>query len=126
MNTEQKIKEQQKLILEQQKTILHQNDVIEKQQELIVEQKNQINDLKKDVEAGSGGGAQGSSDTDAKLETEEGSDFIIPDWNMPNMSGLEFVNKVRDRKYKEIPILMVTTRSIKENIIESMKTGVSS
>ena len=45
---------------------------------------------------------------------------------MPNMSGLEFVTKVREGQFKGIPILMVTTRSIKEDIIEAMKAGVNS
>jgi len=66
------------------------------------------------------------ADAYAKLETENGINFIITDWNMPNMSGLEFVNKVRGSEFKELPILMVTTRSIKEDIIEALKAGVNS
>ena len=70
--------------------------------------------------------AEDGADAYAKLETEEGINFIITDWNIPNMSGLEFVTKVQDGEYKKIPILMVTTRSIKEDIIEAMKAGVNS
>ncbi len=70
--------------------------------------------------------AEDGAEAYVKLETEEGINFIITDGNMPNMSGLEFVTKVRDREYKKIPILMVTTRSIKEDIIEAMKAGVNS
>ena len=70
--------------------------------------------------------AEDGADAYAKLETEDGINFIITDWNMPNMSGLEFVTKVREGSYKELPILMVTTRSIKEDIIEAMKAGVNS
>ncbi|MBN2288699.1 MAG: response regulator [Candidatus Glassbacteria bacterium] len=70
--------------------------------------------------------AEDGADAYAKLETEAGINFIITDWNMPNMSGLEFVNKVRAGQFKGIPILMVTTRSIKEDIIEAMKAGVNS
>jgi len=70
--------------------------------------------------------AEDGADAYAKLETEEGINFIITDWNMPNMSGLEFVTKVREGQFKDIPILMVTTRSIKEDIIEAMKAGVNS
>ena len=66
------------------------------------------------------------ADAYAKLESESGISFIITDWNMPNMSGLEFVNKVRASQFKSIPILMVTTRSIKDDIIEAMKAGVNS
>ena len=70
--------------------------------------------------------AEDGADAYAKLETESGINFIITDWNMPNMSGLEFVNKVRSSDFKALPILMVTTRSIKEDIIEAMKAGVNS
>ena len=70
--------------------------------------------------------AEDGADAYAKLETEEGINFIITDWNIPNMIGLEFVTKVQDGEYKKIPILMVTTRSIKEDIIEAMKAGVNS
>ena len=70
--------------------------------------------------------AEDGADAYAKLETESGINFIITDWNMPNMSGLEFVNKVRSSNFKTLPILMVTTRSIKEDIIEAMKAGVNS
>ncbi|MFX0134033.1 MAG: hypothetical protein ACFFDN_10355 [Candidatus Hodarchaeota archaeon] len=70
MSLEQKIKEQQKLILEQQKTILHQNGVIEKQQELIIEQKNQINDLKKELVVKSREKPPKGSITETKLSNE--------------------------------------------------------
>lgn len=70
--------------------------------------------------------AEDGADAYAKLETESGINFIITDWNMPNMSGLEFVNKVRGGEFKNMPILMVTTRSIKEDIVEAMKAGVNS
>jgi len=52
--------------------------------------------------------------------------FVITDWNMPEMDGLTFVNTVRsDPQLKSLPILMVTTRSVKEDIIEAMKAGVN-
>lgn len=53
-------------------------------------------------------------------------EFIISDWNMPNMTGLEFLKAVRaDAKYKHLPFLMVTAEAEKENIIEAVKSGVS-
>jgi two-component system, chemotaxis family, chemotaxis protein CheY len=70
--------------------------------------------------------AEDGADAYAKLESESGVNFIITDWNMPNMSGLEFVTKVRSGAFQDLPILMVTTRSIKEDIIEAMKAGVNS
>ncbi|HDM75865.1 MAG TPA: response regulator [Deltaproteobacteria bacterium] len=53
-------------------------------------------------------------------------DLIISDWNMPKMTGLEFLKKVRaSAEYKDIPFLMVTAEAQKENIIEAVKAKVS-
>ncbi len=53
-------------------------------------------------------------------------DLIISDWNMPKMTGLEFLKKVRaSSEYKDIPFLMVTAEAQKENIIEAVKAKVS-
>lgn len=53
-------------------------------------------------------------------------DLLMTDWNMPNMNGLELVEAVRaDSKLKEIPILMVTTRNMKEDIVNAIKIGVN-
>lgn len=52
--------------------------------------------------------------------------FIISDWNMPNMMGIELLKAVRgDPKLKEVPFLMVTAESQKENVLEAAKAGVS-
>ena len=70
--------------------------------------------------------AEDGKDAYAKLYAES-PDFIITDWNMPNMSGLEFVKAVRsDQKYGNIPILMVTTRGMKRDILEALKARVNS
>ena len=53
-------------------------------------------------------------------------EFIISDWNMPKMTGLELLKAVRaDDALKDIPFLMVTAESQQENIIEAVKAGVS-
>ncbi len=60
------------------------------------------------------------------LETTPDIEFIVSDWNMPNMTGLEFLKAVRaDARFKHLPFLMVTAESEKENIIEAVKNGVS-
>jgi two-component system chemotaxis response regulator CheY len=60
------------------------------------------------------------------LQKEPGIEFIVSDWNMPNMTGLEFLKTVRaDAKFKHLPFLMVTAEAEKENIIEAVKSGVS-
>ncbi len=57
---------------------------------------------------------------------EGGIGFIITDWNMPNMSGLEFARAVRsETDIESIPILMVTTRGVKQDIIEALQARVN-
>ena len=52
--------------------------------------------------------------------------FIISDWNMPNMKGLDLLKAVRaDERLKSIPFLMVTAEAQRENILEAAKAGVS-
>jgi len=53
-------------------------------------------------------------------------DLIISDWNMPKMTGLELLKKVRGSvKYKRTPFLMVTAEAQKQNVIEAVQAGVS-
>ncbi len=59
------------------------------------------------------------------LENQE-IDLIISDWNMPKMTGLELLKKVRaDSKYARKPFLMVTAEAQKQNVIEAVQAGVS-
>lgn len=64
---------------------------------------------------------------DALAKLMAGSfDLLMTDWNMPNMNGLELVSAVRaEEKLKSIPILMVTTRNMKEDIVTAIKSGVN-
>lgn len=71
------------------------------------------------------------------LEAEDGSlawdvlqkeqiDFVISDWNMPTMTGIELLKKVRaDERFKDLPFMMVTAEAQKENIVEAVKERVS-
>lgn len=53
-------------------------------------------------------------------------DLIISDWNMPKMTGLELLKKVRaSTEYKNTPFLMVTAEAQKQNVIEAVQAGVS-
>ena len=55
-------------------------------------------------------------------------EFIVSDWNMPNMTGIELLKTVRahkDERIKGLPFLMVTAEADKDNIVEAVKSGVS-
>ena len=61
-----------------------------------------------------------------KKASEEPVDLIVSDWNMPNMTGLEFLKAVRaDAGLKGIAFIMVTSESDKEKIMEAVKAGVN-
>ena len=71
------------------------------------------------------------------VEAEDGQDalkkleagdigFIVSDWNMPVMQGIDLLRAVRaDANLKHLPFLMVTAEAQKDNIIEAVQAGVS-
>ncbi len=60
------------------------------------------------------------------LNADDSVEFVITDWNMPNMSGLELVKSIRAHAiYSSVPILMVTTRGVKEDIMEALAAKVN-
>ncbi|MCW8849857.1 MAG: response regulator [Melioribacteraceae bacterium] len=70
--------------------------------------------------------AEDGKDALDKLKTDLGINFIITDWNMPVMSGLELTKAIRsDDRTKGLPILMVTTRGVKEDIVQALQARVS-
>ena len=55
-----------------------------------------------------------------------GFDFVISDWNMPNMDGLQLLQAVRaDPTLRHLPVLMITAEAKKENIIAAAQSGAS-
>ncbi len=55
-----------------------------------------------------------------------GIDFVISDWNMPNMDGLTLLQQIRaSDALKALPVLMVTAEAKKENIIAAAQAGAS-
>ncbi|MBN6150064.1 chemotaxis response regulator CheY [Xanthomonas sp. AmX2] len=53
-------------------------------------------------------------------------DFIVTDWNMPGMTGIDLLRNVRaDDKLKHLPVLMVTAEAKREQIIEAAQAGVN-
>jgi two-component system, chemotaxis family, chemotaxis protein CheY len=71
------------------------------------------------VEAGDG--------QEALAKCDGSIEMVITDWNMPTMGGLELVKSLRgNAQTAKVPILMVTTRSVKEDILQAVEAGVSS
>ncbi|NMM28464.1 MAG: chemotaxis protein CheY [Glaciimonas sp.] len=61
----------------------------------------------------------------SKLRNEQ-FDFVVSDWNMPNMDGLEMLKNIRaDPALCKLPVLMVTAEAKKENIIAAAQAGAS-
>mgnify|MGYP000748914857 CR=1 FL=1 len=53
-------------------------------------------------------------------------DFLVTDWNMPGMQGIDLLKAVRaDENLKTLPVLMVTAESKREQIIEAAQAGVN-
>jgi two-component system chemotaxis response regulator CheY len=71
------------------------------------------------VEAGDGQGALAKCDATIEM--------VITDWNMPSMGGLDLVKSLRgSAETAKLPILMVTTRSAKDDILQAVGAGVTS
>jgi two-component system chemotaxis response regulator CheY len=52
--------------------------------------------------------------------------LVLLDWNMPELSGLDFLKKARaTEEYKKLPIIMVTSEAARYNVIEALKSGAT-
>ena len=55
-----------------------------------------------------------------------GFDFLVTDWNMPGMTGIELLKAVRaDEKLKGLPVLMLTAEAKRDQIVEAAQLGVN-
>lgn len=58
--------------------------------------------------------------------TAGGIDFVVTDWNMPNMTGIELLRAIRgSSQLSHLPVLMITAEAKKENIVEAAQAGAS-
>lgn len=69
--------------------------------------------------------AENGVDALGKMEGKN-FDMIITDWNMPEMNGQELVENLRGQdKYKDTPIVMITTRGMQDDVMNAIKSGVN-
>lgn len=69
--------------------------------------------------------AEDGQDALNKLRTGE-FDFVVSDWNMPNLDGLELLKTIRvDPAMAKLPVLMVTAEAKRENIIAAAQAGAN-
>lgn len=62
----------------------------------------------------------------SKLKAAGNFEFVVSDWNMPNMTGIDLLRAIRaDAQLKHLPLLMITAEAKKENIIEAAQAGAS-
>ncbi|HEV7269856.1 chemotaxis response regulator CheY [Pseudoxanthomonas sp.] len=83
--------------------------------------KNLLNDL------GYTNTAEADDGNTALVALAQGSfDFVVTDWNMPGMTGIELLKAIRaDDRFKTLPVLMVTAEAKREQIIEAAQNGVN-
>ena len=63
----------------------------------------------------------------ARLKLQAGGfEFVVTDWNMPNMDGLQLLQAIRSAPdLKHLPVMMITAEAKKENIIAAAQAGAS-
>ena len=62
----------------------------------------------------------------ARLREMSQTDLVLVDWNMPNMSGVDFVRAVRAiRQYDSLPLVMVTTNTELDQIASALEAGAN-
>jgi len=62
----------------------------------------------------------------AEAVQDGGIDFVVSDWNMPVMNGLDLLKNIRaEESIKNTPLLMVTAEALKENVVMAISAGAN-
>ncbi len=70
--------------------------------------------------------ADNGQDALQKLMENGDVTLVLSDWNMPEMKGLDLLQAIRsDDKFKLLPFIMVTSRNVKEDILEAVRAGAN-
>lgn len=76
------------------------------------------------VEAGDG--EEALAQLVESYKAKEKIDLILTDWNMPTMTGLDFVKAVRQRDFlAKVPIIMITTNNTKADVVAAVGAGIN-
>ncbi len=68
----------------------------------------------------------GDGEAALKIASSEAIDLFLVDWNIPKMSGLEFVKKIRGmQQYAKTPVIMITSEAAKYNVMEAIEAGTT-
>ena len=84
-----------------------------------------VKNLLKDLGLGNTDEADDGLSALSKLKAGD-FDFLVTDWNMPGMTGIELLKEVRaNAELSHLPVLMVTAESKREQIVEAAQAGVN-
>ena len=76
------------------------------------------------VEAGDG--KEALTELSKLYKAKEKIDLILTDWNMPAMTGLDFVKAIRKHAFMEkVPIVMITTNNTKADVLAAVDAGIN-
>src|SRR5689334_10266387 len=68
----------------------------------------------------------GDGEAALKIANAEFIDLFLVDWNIPKMSGLEFIKKIRAvERYAKTPVIMITSEAARYNVMEAVEAGTT-